>query len=134
MANGIEKKPLQLFLIIFLIINGLLFLFKNQLPGWHINPGVTLMGNLILFFGTVLSFLLFRKGLGQTSSYGFIRMVYSGILLKMAICIVAVLVYALTETGKVNKGAILLSFCFYFIYSFAEVKILTGLSKLQKNG
>jgi hypothetical protein len=133
MLNAAKKRPLQPFLIIFLIINGLLYLFKTRLAGWHIEPLIALGGNLILFSGSVLSFLLFRKGLAHPSSYGFVRMLYAGILLKMGICIIAVLIYAILETGKVNKGAILLCFGFYFIYSFSEVKILTSLSKLQKN-
>jgi len=128
-----RKRPFRVFLIIFVIINSLLLIFRERLKAWQIAPDIALIGNLLLFLATFLSFLLFQKGLQQPGAYAFVRMVYSGILLKMGISIIAVLIYALLEKGQVNKGAVLLSFGFYFVYSFAEVKTLIALSKLQKN-
>jgi hypothetical protein len=60
-------------------------------------------------------------------------MVYGGMFLKMGICILATLVYAFIARSHLSKAAILICFGFYFIYTFAEVKILLALSKQKKN-
>jgi hypothetical protein len=59
-------------------------------------------------------------------------MVYSGMILKMLICIVAVLVYAFAFK-PVEKAAILIFFGLYFLYTFAEVRIVMRLNKEKKN-
>jgi ABC-type transport system involved in multi-copper enzyme maturation permease subunit len=127
------KKPFSQLVIIFLIITALLIGFKNQLQQWNIDVIVALIGNALLFLAALFSFLLFSKGLQTTSAHAFVRMTYSGMLLKMGICLAATIIYALASGGKVNKAAIFVCFGFYFIYTFFEVKILTRMSKEQKN-
>jgi ABC-type transport system involved in multi-copper enzyme maturation permease subunit len=127
------KKPFSLIVIIFLIITALLFVFRNQLQQWNVDVNVVLIGNALLFLAALFSFLLFSKGLQTTNAHAFVRMTYSGMLLKMGICIAATIIYALITGGKVNKAAVFVCFGFYFIYTFFEVKILTRMSKEQKN-
>jgi hypothetical protein len=133
MGSKIMKRPFSLIVVIFLVINVILFVCKNQLQQWNADFNVVMIGNLVLFLATLFSFLLFSKGLQNSSTHGFIRMTYSGMLLKMGICIAATLIYAVSTGGKVNKAAIFICFVFYFIYTFLEVMILTRLSKQQKN-
>jgi hypothetical protein len=127
------KKPFSVIIIIFFISSILLFVFKSQLQQWHVDVPVVMIGNFILFLAALFSFLLFSKGLQTTSAHAFVRMTYSGMLLKMGICIAATLIYAVATGGKVNKAAVFICFGFYFIYTFVEVRILTRLSKQQKN-
>ena len=133
MENKISRKPFSLIVIIFLIISLVVFAFKGLLQQWGADVNILLAGNLILFLATVFSFLLFSRGLQHNSTHAFLRMTYGGMLLRMGICIVATLVYAWATGGKVNKIAVFACFGFYFIYTFAEVKLLVRLSKQQKN-
>lgn len=106
---------------------------KSPLQDWNVDLYVLIAGNVILFLAALISFLIFRKGLSDNNPHVFMRMTYGGMLVRMGICLVAALIYAWTRGGRVNKFAVLGCFIFYFIYTFAEVKILVGLSKQQKN-
>lgn len=121
------------FILIFFVINLLLLALKSPLQKWNVDWYVLVGGNLVLFFATFFSFLVFRKGLGDNNPHVFMRMTYGGMLVRMGICLVAALLYAWAYGGKVSKFAVLGCFVFYFVYTFAEVKILLSLGKQQKN-
>ena len=127
------KKPFSLIIIIFFLINILLFFFKNQLQDWAVDYNVVIAGNLVLFLATLFSFFLFSKGLQSKNTAAFLRMTYGGMMLKMGICIAAVVIYALVSRGKMSRVAIFACFGFYLVYTFAEVSMLIRLSKQQKN-
>ena len=92
-------------------------------------------GNEVLFFVTAVSYWLHIKSLYATQiPMPFVRMVYGSLLVKMLVCLVAVLFYAWL-TMAVNRNAIIGCFVLYIIYTFLEVRILTQLTKkLPKNG
>jgi hypothetical protein len=121
------------FIVIFFAINLLLLVLKSPLQKWNVDWNVLMVGNLILFFATFFSFLIFRRGLGDSNPHVFMRMTYGGMIVRMGICLIAALLYAWGYGGKVNKFAVLGCFVFYFVYTFAEVKILLSQSKQQKN-
>jgi hypothetical protein len=117
---------------IFFSLNLLILIFRLMVgpsPAYV----VILLGNLILFIATLLSFNLYRKSLLNNNVQGFLRLIYGGMVLKMIICIAAALVYILIARNAVSKIAVFGCFGFYFIYTFAEVKILMRLNKHQKN-
>lgn len=89
--------------------------------------------NTILFLASLFSFILYRKALSDKNAHAFLRFVYGGMVLKMGICLLAVIAYVLLTKGGVSKAAILESFGLYFLYTFVEVKKLMRLSKEQKN-
>ncbi len=109
-----------------------MLILKSILTEANINYLVLLAGNGVLFLATMLSFYFYRKSLLHRNPQAFLRMVYSGMLLKMAICLGAVLVYVLLAGRGVNKIAVFGCFALYLIYTFVEVKTLMNLSK-QKN-
>jgi beta-lactamase regulating signal transducer with metallopeptidase domain len=117
---------------IFLLLNLMVLVFR-LLAGPSPAYIVILLGNLILFIATLLSFNLYRKSLLNNNVQVFLRLIYSGLFLKMIICITAALVYILIVRNAVSKIAVFGCFGFYFIYTFAEVKILMRLNKHQKN-
>jgi hypothetical protein len=127
-----NNRPLLIFTVIFLLATVVLLILKSLLNTGNINYTVLLAGNAILFLVTLISYNLYRKALLHNNVQAFLRLVYSGMLLKMVICIAAVLVYVLVAGHSVNKIAIFGCFGLYFIYTFAEVKTLMNLSK-QKN-
>lgn len=126
------SRPLLPIVILFLLTSVALLILKSLTATANINYTVLLTGNLVLFLVTLLSFYLHRKALFHNNVQVFLRMVYSGMLLKMVICIAAVLVYVMVAGQGVNKIAVFGCFGLYFIYTFIEVKTLMQLSK-QKN-
>lgn len=100
---------------------------------WNLDVNVLLMGNLILFVATVISFFLFTRSLYTKNAHAIIRGMYSGVLAKMMICLVAVFIYISIVGKAVNKGGVFGCMFLYLLYTFTEVSILMKLSKQKKN-
>jgi hypothetical protein len=133
MENKPNRNPALPIFFVFIVIALLSFMLKMLFEKTGIDFYIVEAGNFVLFLAAVISFFVMRKGLQNANPYAFVRMTSAGMMLKMAVCIIAVLMYGLTFRSKVNKGAIFICFAFYFLYSFIEVKILLRLSKQQKN-
>ena len=106
-------------MLLALVFSGLWFF----MPGQSALFNALFLGNLVLFLATLLSFYYNHKGMGNKNIQAFLRMIYSGMFLKMGICLAAVIVYALL-VKPVNKIAFLGFFLMYFLYTFFEVRIL----------
>ena len=126
------QKPFSPIAIIFIIISLLLVVLKFAFLSWDAVFNALLGGNFVLFIATYFSFYFNNKGLSNKNIQVFLRMVYSGMFLKMGICIAAVMAYAFS-VKPVSKAAILIFFGLYFIYTFVEVRIVTRLNKDKKN-
>jgi len=120
-------------LLIFIITNGLFVAGKSLLAQWNIDFNVLFVGNLVLFVAAVVSFLLFIKSFSSPKPQVIVRTVYSGVLSKMMICLIAVFIY-IAMTGKdVNKGGVIGCMVLYLVYTFVEVVILMKLSKKKQH-
>ena len=128
-----RRQPVSRFIIIFVILTIILFILKTWIKGSDTDYVVLLSGNAILFFATLFSFYLYNKALQNNNPHVFIRFIYGGMFLKMFICIVAAMVYIFIAKNSVSRFALFGCFGLYFIYTFAEVKILMQLSKQQKD-
>jgi len=120
------------FIVIFFLLNLLILILRLWMGPSPIYAAI-LLGNLVLFAATIVSFNLYRKSLLNNNVQVFLRLIYSGMFLKMIICISAALAYILIVRNAVSKIAVFGCFGLYFIYTFAEVKILMRLNKHQKN-
>jgi len=98
---------------------------------WGIDYRVLLTGNLLLFLATVVSFLLYSKGLHSRNMQAFIRVMYGSLLVKFFVCLVAVMIYAMIERAGVNRNGIFGCFILYVLYTFLEVRTL--LLSIKKN-
>jgi hypothetical protein len=133
MKNKVAGRPFLPIVILFILICLFCLLASSWLQGRSIDYRVLLTGNGILFLATSLSFYFYNKALHRADIQAFLKMMYASLLLKMAFCIGATLLYLLLTGKDVSKYAILACFGLYILYTFAEVKILMGLSKQQKN-
>lgn len=120
-------------LILFVLTSLLIVALKQKLAEWNMDANVLLAGNGILFVATIISFLLYIKALRNPNVQVFLRMLYGSLLVKMVFCLTATLLYVFLAGKAVSKFAVIGCFVLYLLYTFTEVKILMGLSKLQKN-
>jgi hypothetical protein len=130
------KSPGRSFLpmlILFVLTSLLIVVLKQKLAEWNMDANVLLAGNGILFVATIISFLLYIKALRNPNVQVFLRMLYGSLLVKMVFCLTATLLYVFLAGKAVSKFAVIGCFVLYLLYTFTEVKILMGLSKLQKN-
>ena len=131
-----NKSAIRAFLpltIIFVITSGLFIALREQFDSWKIDTNVMIIGNIIIFAATLFSFALYLKGLKHQSNAGFLRMVYSGMFVKLMVCMFTAVIYILVYRKGVSKGAIFACMFLYFLYTFVEVAILMKRSKEQKN-
>lgn len=104
------------------------------MTAYGIDVDVAIIGNVVLFVATLISFYLYHKALLNDRVAVFLRMIYSGMFIKMMICLFAAIIYISIAGKTTNKGAIFICMFLYFLYTFLEMTILMKLSKQQKNG
>ena len=120
MKNPIINKLMPLVLL-FLVINILLFAFKNFLSSYHIHISFILVANVILFLITFFGFFIQLRGMSTTNTNAFLRGIYSSLIMKMFIVMGAVFGYVLASDGKINKPALFISMGLYIVYTSLEV-------------
>ncbi|MDR3712133.1 MAG: hypothetical protein P4L51_04915 [Puia sp.] len=123
----------QPILVIFVIVNLFLLSSKVWLAQWKLDSVVIMIGNLILCAVTAFSFHLSIKALFHQNIQAFLRMVYSGMFLKMGVCVVSVLVWHFVDPGSIGRLSVMAFFALYLLYTFTEVALLMRLSKQKKN-
>lgn len=116
--------------LVYIITNGVIFFSKRWQP--KIDTDVLMIGNTVLLIATLVSFYLYTRSLKHNQPAAFLRYIYSGMFIKMLICLFAAFIY-IASTNNVNKPALFGCMFLYFVYTFMEVSILLRLSKQQKD-
>jgi hypothetical protein len=120
MKSLLLKKFSPVFLL-FILINILIFIFKNSLIASGFNISFLLFANVILFLLSFFAFFIQSKGVQSTNINAFIRGVYSSILLKLFVVVIAIVIYIMIMHGEVNKPSLFTSMAIYIIYTSVEV-------------
>ena len=128
-----KRRPFFPIAVLFLAFNALFISGRNWLNKLNTDRDVLIVGNLILFVATILSFFLYTRALKNDKPHKFLKYIYGGMFLKMLICLIAAFIYIASYGQNVNKPAIFGCMFLYFVYTFVEVSILLRLSKQQKN-
>ncbi|HEU4633949.1 MAG TPA: hypothetical protein VFS22_08195 [Flavisolibacter sp.] len=130
------KRKVKSFLpivLIFVILNGFFIAGKSMLARWGVDQEVVIIGNLLLFVISIVSFLLGLRGLKNPNPHAFVRSVYTSMMLKLFICIIAAFIYISMYRDNLNKPALFICMGLYLLYTFVEVSILTKLLKGKTN-
>ena len=114
-------KSFTPFIILFIITNILIVLFKSRLLVIDYDVPFIWVANLIVFFLTLLGYYLQLRGADSANFNHFLRGIYSSLLMKMFIIIGGLVIYIVVAGGKVNTPAILISMGLYLIYTAIEV-------------
>jgi hypothetical protein len=132
MLKGSPARPIVL---LFLVLNALVVVFRRSLTSEGFFIDLLIIGNIILFGMTMLSFYLLHKGLKATTTPAFLRSVYGSFMIKFFIVLVAVFGYAFWNKGNLNKHSLFTLMFLYLVYTFLEMKTLMKLSrKVNSNG
>jgi hypothetical protein len=117
-------------MLLFILINILVFIFKNSLITSGFNISFLLSANIILFVLSFSAFFIQTRGVSSTNINAFIRGVYSSLLLKLFVIVIAIVIYILVMHGEVNKPSLFTAMAIYIIYTSVEV---IQLMKLARN-
>jgi hypothetical protein len=115
--------------IFFVALNAFFISGKNMLAKWGVDQDVVIIGNLLLFLITFLSFVLGLRGLKNPNPHAFVRSVYTSMMLKLFLCIIAAFIYIAMYRDNLNKPALFICMGLYLVYTFMEVSILMKLLK-----
>ncbi|MGV3528539.1 MAG: hypothetical protein ACO1OO_06575 [Flavisolibacter sp.] len=118
--------------LLFVILNGFFIAGRGMLERWGASQNVLIGGNLLIFALTFFSFVLAERGLQNKNPHAFVRAVYSSVLLKLFIGIIAAFVYIAIEKKNLNKPGLFTVMGLYLVYTFLEVRVLTRMLK-KKN-
>ncbi|MEJ7913920.1 MAG: hypothetical protein WKF70_12250 [Chitinophagaceae bacterium] len=129
-----NRRAIIPIIVVFIIVNAFLISGKNILARWEADGDIIIVGNMVLFIITLLSFLLGKKGLNSANPHSFVRSVYTSMLLKLFGCAIAAFIYIATNKDNVNKPALFILMGLYLAYSFIEVSILTKMLRQKTNG
>lgn len=128
-----NNNPATPLFILFVLLNAFFFLAKNLLSNLGADHDLLLGGNLFIFLVTIISFLLARRGINHPNPHAFVRGVYTSILLKLFIFLIAAFAYIATVQKQINKPAFFTLMGLYLTYTFIEVMALTKMLKNTKD-
>ena len=127
-----QKKIIFPLFIIFLFLSASLSISKTILGKWGIDYKVLLVANALFFLVSLGVFFMQKKALYHTNPNVFIRSVMAGMLIKMGVCVFAVIVYRLLAGSSVNKVSVFVAMFLYLLYLAVEVRVIMKLNR-QKN-
>jgi hypothetical protein len=119
----VQLRPSHILSIILVISSLTIALSQKWLKQKGIDTIVLLSANLIIYIITRLTLAMVEKNVTNPNPHAFIRAVMGGTILKLMGIAGTVVVYLLIMGKHANTKTIMLSFVFYFIYTFAEVKM-----------
>ncbi len=127
-----QQKVLLPFIFLFLAITILVLPFRVQLKNWQLDSGVLMAANLLFFITTIAVFSLQQKALHNANPNVFVRSILSGVMIKMLVCVLAILAYRFLFSKSFSKISVFAAMFFYLFYLAAEVTVLMKMNK-QKN-
>ena len=138
MKELFKDKGFQRLLVIFILVTAVGLIFRQTLAENKVDPVVVLAGNLIIFFASTLTLLLYGRAKNAKTSHGFSRNVYAAFVTKFFILVTAAMVYFYFSSNCiciiVEKRRFLFNF---FLYGFRLVCIcfwkLNKPSRVYKN-
>jgi Na+/H+-translocating membrane pyrophosphatase len=92
---------------------------------------VLMAGNVIMAAISFTTFFMVTKQL-RGKPGAFVRGVYASSFLKLSVCVIAIVVYALVKRPDVHKPSLFMLFGIYAVYSAVETWLLSRLARETK--
>lgn len=131
--NKQNKKTFVPIALIFIILNGIIIFSRSFLERNGFDVDTLIYANALLFVISIVGFLFQRKGLQSPNPQAFVRGMYASIMIKMFICMIAVLIYVFLLKSKINKPAIFAAMAMYIVYTVVEVRALMKIARGKTN-
>ena len=115
--------------ILFAILSALLLIAGKWLSQIGFDVEFLIGTNIFIFILSLITMFMQTRALHHSNPNVFVRAVMGSMLLKMMVCLIAVLVYISLIAKEIDKKG-LFSFMFiYFTYLFVEVKSIMSRNK-----
>lgn len=117
---------------VFILLNGLLLIFRYPMEKTGFDMHFVLITNTVLFVLSLLGFYIQKKQVNNKNPHAFVRGVYGSTLLKMMVIMAALFIFIVASGGTINKRAIFLSMGIYLLYTTIEVVLLMKMVRNKK--
>jgi hypothetical protein len=125
-SQGKELIPL---ILLFVLFNNFFLFGKHWLAKYSLDYLVLIIANSLFFVVSVIVYMMQKKAMRNSNPNVFVRSVMGGTMIKMGVCIVAILIYALAFKSSFSKMSVFAAMFLYLIYLFVEVRLATKLNK-----
>lgn len=124
-----SQKILFPLVSVFLVFCGALTAIKALLMQWGMDYNVLIIANGLFFAVNLLAFLLQKKALQNANPNVFVRSVMGSMLIKMFVCVAAIVMYRLLAGNAVSKISVFAAMFLYLVYLGLEVALITKMNK-----
>lgn len=131
-----NKQSLKNFfpaIMIFLVLNSGFLAMMKKLESWGFNYSVLVVGNLLVFGVSFISYWMAVKGLTTKNTHAFFRWVYGSVMIKLFLLASIAFVYIMMNKKEVNKPGLFFCMGLYVVYTFIEVSALMKVNKQKTN-
>ncbi|HMW27670.1 MAG TPA: hypothetical protein PKM83_02075 [Ferruginibacter sp.] len=125
-AKNILPLIISFLVLSLVILAGKLFYHTGQ-----VDYGVVLFFNCLFFLSGLLVFRMLYRAMQHSNPNVFVRTVMAGTMLKMGICIVAVIGYYFVSRPAFNKPAVYAGMIIYVVYLVVVVRTVMQLNRKQ---
>lgn len=116
-------KPVRPLLILFVIINACILVWKERLANAGINYEVVTVANILLFLFTLIGLLLQIKAASNKNPNAIVRAVMAGMGIKLIGFASAILIYIYLSGKNKSNLSVYVSLGLYFVYTWLEVRL-----------
>jgi hypothetical protein len=117
--------------VVFIFFSVLILLTKLFFANTGVDLLVLMAANCLFFLVSLIAFRIQQRAMVNTNPNAFVRSVMGGVMLKMFVCIAAVMLYVLLSGKNFNKPAVFISMVIYLVYLGVEVAVLMKLNKTK---
>jgi hypothetical protein len=116
----------------FLICTVLIITAWLAMPDSGVDHAVLIGANCLFFLVSLIVFRMQFRAMYNSNPNVFVRSVMTGMIIKVFVCLAAVVAYYFLSGSHFNKPAVYFSMIIYMIFLTVEVKAIMKLNK-QKN-
>ena len=120
-----SKLPFLL-TVILLAIAGICYGLVRMEPRFDLTT--LLVADLIMYFLSMIAWAMLRKSVTERPQ-AFIRGVYGATLLRLFVCLIGILIYAMVNRDTVYKPTFFVLFGIYAAYAFTEAFIFSKVAR-----
>ena len=124
-----ERSFLLPLLLVFIFCNGLFLTLKFPLARLGIDNYILIIANSLFLIIAIITSLIQKKALQNTNPNVFIRSVMAGMMIKMFVCIIAIIIYWFISKQNFSTATVFAAMLVYLIYLVVEVSLVTKMNK-----
>jgi len=116
-------------IVIFFVLSAVFYSMKTFAPEFRFN--VLMTGNVMMAVLSILTYFIVRKTVSERPE-AFVRGVYGATFLKLMVCIVSIVLYAILNKKNIHKPSLFVLFGIYAVYTAVETWLLGKMARDTK--